>query len=129
MILEISRMRIKVAYLQVIAKKLVRQKIGRACALNVPLKSASLWVYQMTIWWDLIMYQILLFIHWFTLPFFLVYCLDVSSNQVTFRIQEQWDQKYSDPTTNEYINLKQQIVDEVNLINQCFLYRNYYFLQ
>ena len=75
------------------------------------------------------MYQILLFIHRFTLPFFLVYCLDVSSNQVTFRIQEQWDQKYSDPTTNEYINLKQQIVDEVNLINQCFLYRNYYFLQ
>ena len=128
MILEISRMRIKVAHLQVIAKKLVIQKIGGTCALNVPPKSVSLCVYQMTIWWDLIMYQILLFIHWFTLPFFLVYCLDVSSNQVTFRIQEQWDQKYSDPTTNEYINLKQQIVDEVNLINQCFLYRDYYFL-
>ena len=43
-----------------------------------------------------------------------VFCLDVSSNQVTFRIQEQWDQKYSDPATKEYVNLKQQMVEKVN---------------
>ena len=43
-----------------------------------------------------------------------VFCLDVSSNQVTFQIQEQWNQKYSDPTTKEYGNLKQQMVEKVN---------------
>ena len=43
-----------------------------------------------------------------------VFCIDVSSNKVTFRIQEQWDQKYSDSTTNEYLHLKQQIAKEVN---------------
>ena len=43
-----------------------------------------------------------------------VFCIDVSSNRITFRIQEQWDQKYSDPTTSEYLNLKQQTEKEVN---------------
>ena len=46
--------------------------------------------------------------------------LDVSSNQVTFRIQEQWNEKYSDPTTKEYLSLKQQMAEEVNEIKLCF---------
>ena len=56
-----------------------------------------------------------------------IFCIDVSSNQVTFKIQEEWDQKYSDPTTNEYVNLKQQLVEEVNELNQCFVSRYFYF--
>ena len=51
--------------------------------------------------------------------------LDVSSNQVTFRIQEQWNDKYSDPTTKEYVNLKQQMAEEVNQIKQCFFFSNF----
>lgn len=49
--------------------------------------------------------------------------LDVSSNQVTFRIQEQWDENYLYPTTKEYVNLKQQMIEKVNEINQHFLLR------
>lgn len=61
---------------------------------------------------------LLSFIHSFILPFFLLFfCVDVSSNQVTFKIQEEWNQKYSDPTTSEYVNLKQQLVEEVNELN------------
>ena len=52
-----------------------------------------------------------------------VFCLDVSSHQVTFGIQEQGDQKYSDPTTKEYVNLKQQMVEKVNEINQYLFLR------
>ena len=51
--------------------------------------------------------------------------LDVSSNQVTFRIQEQWNEKYSDPTTKEYVNLKQQMAEEVNEIKQCCFFSNF----
>ena len=49
-----------------------------------------------------------------------VFCLDVSSNKVTFHIQEQWNQKYSDQTTKEYGNLKQQMVEKVNEKNSIF---------
>ena len=73
-------------------------------------------VYQITFLYNQIMNLILKLIDLLGLSFVCIF-LDVSSNQVTFRIQEQWDQKYSDPTTKEYGNLKQQMVEEVNEIN------------
>ena len=54
---------------------------------------------------------------------FVLICLDVSSNKVTFRIREQWDVvKYSDPTTKEYVKLKQRMAEQVNL----FIYSSIY---
>ena len=55
-------------------------------------------------------------VHWLTplgFPSF-SFCIDVSTNQVKFKIQEEWNEKYLDPTTDEYVKLKQQIVEEVN---------------
>ena len=39
--------------------------------------------------------------------------LDVSSNQVTFRILQNWISNYENPTSSEYLNLTERIVAEV----------------